>query len=320
MNDKKNVIVIGCGSVANKHINNLLKLNFLPFVLLRNKKNINLINKENRKKITIIDNLKNIKSYNFFFSIIANKTNNHHQYINFFIKKKIHIYCEKPLTNNLKKIINIKSKIKKNFNFKVGYQWKETEIIKYLKKLLINEKAIHANLYVGHNVDYWRKSKINNKSYYVYKKQGGGVIFELVHEINLINHLFGKICKIQTFKNKSDRFKCEDLAVSIFKTKDEIYGTLTQEMIGESYSRKIEILTKTKRIEANLINGKISIYKKNLITKKIQLKKIDQKYMLLTSLNNFILEIYKNNFNSKKNFLEAEYDIKTCLKMHKNEN
>ena len=85
-------------------------------------------------------------------------------------------------------------------------------------KLLINkEKIYHIEVRVGHNLKYWRKNKIRNKSYYIDTKKGGGVIYELIHELNLIRYIFGNILKIKTIKSNYTLKKSEDHAISIFK-------------------------------------------------------------------------------------------------------
>ena len=86
----KNVLVFGSGSIAKKHIKNLLVLKFNVYVFSKNNNNF-----VKNKKIIFIKNLKNLP--NIYFAIIANKTNEHLYAIKFLINKKINIYCEKPI-------------------------------------------------------------------------------------------------------------------------------------------------------------------------------------------------------------------------------
>ena len=103
----KKVLIFGSGSIASKHIRNLLDLNYYIFIYTKNKSF-----KKNNKNIEVIENLNNIS--NVQFAIIANKTSDHLKYLKLLIKKKIHIYCEKPIFFKKFDFLYIKKKIKKN--------------------------------------------------------------------------------------------------------------------------------------------------------------------------------------------------------------
>lgn len=77
----KKVLILGSGSIALKHIKNLLELNYYVLVYTKNKsfdiKNTNI------EKLHYINNIPKIH-----FAIIANKTSDHLKYIKLLIKKK----------------------------------------------------------------------------------------------------------------------------------------------------------------------------------------------------------------------------------------
>ena len=50
---------------------------------------------------------------------------------------------------------------------------------------------------VGHDFTKWRKNGVSKNSYFSKTNMGGGVIFELIHEVNIINLLFGKIKRLK---------------------------------------------------------------------------------------------------------------------------
>ena len=234
----KKALVIGSGSIAQKHINILISLNYKVYVYTKTN---NKFFKKNFK-INRLINLTDLS--NFEFAIIANKTSDHLEVLKILVNKKIHTYCEKPIFhkqfdyNQLKKIIK-----KKKIVFHSGYQLKNDTKIKYIEKKLKKLKVKSFQVSVGHNFAQWRKDGILKNSYFSKVKKGGGVIFELVHEINLINLLFGKIKKINTFKSNSTKFSCEDTAVSIIETEKKIVGTLYQDMFSNIFFRNITIVT-----------------------------------------------------------------------------
>lgn len=302
----KNILVIGSGSIAKKHINNLLSLKYNVYVYSR--ENVNFFKRN--KNIFRIVNLNNLPK--IYFAIVANKTNEHLKTLEFLVNNKINIYCEKPIYFKKFNFKKIGEKIKKNkLIFFMGYQLLNDSKVLYVKNKLSNVKVRSFQASVGHNFEKWRVSGVRKKSYFSRTSLGGGVIFELIHEINLINYLFGKISNIKTIKSKSVKFKCEDIAVSIIKTKKKIVGTLYQDMFSKTLFRNIKIFAKNKMIEIDFVKNKVFedqkvIYFRNNNT---------QKNLLMKNLLQFISKI-ENKSKSLNDYNNAINDLNVCLKMH----
>lgn len=309
-----NVIIFGSGSIAEKHLQNCLKLNINVFILTKSlKRKKKLIRKY--KKIIFIDDLKSVKSDFFSFGIIANQTFEHLKYIKFLSQKKINIYCEKPISNKSKNLKFLEDKIKKNrIIFLSGYQLLEDPIIKAIKSKIKGEKINSFNFRVGNNYKYWRNEKSRKDSYYLNKKKGGGVINELIHEINLINYLFKEIKKIKTFYKKDKEKFFDHTAVSIIETKDKIIGTLYQDMVSENYFRNFQIITKNFTIEYDFGNKFYELKKKNL-NKKIFLKKSTQNDLLKKRLVKFI-DLLKTKKNDIEDFKRSIQDLRVVKQMY----
>ena len=316
---KNKVLIIGSGSIANKHIENLIDLtNYVLLVLIKNDLEKKRFDKKNISKINFIKYKDLDVNYcrQIFFAIIANSTNNHHIVLKFLIKKKINIFCEKPISNKIHLIKGLRKKIlKSKIIFFLNYQLRENKLVNKLKKLLLSEKVLNVSLKVSHNLKYWRKNKIRKRSYYLDIKKGGGVIFELIHEINLINYLFGKIDKILTLKKNTFIQKAEDQAVSIFKTDKGVVGTLLQDMVSPIKQRYIEVCSKNKVFKLDFEENNLTV--KSRFNKKIFRNYEDRNLITLKkNLKKFIL-ILRNNKFSIRPFDEALYDLKVCIKMHK---
>ena len=311
----KKVLIIGSGSVAKKHISNLLSLGYHP-IAIHNQRLKNYFKTET--KISYIKDFKSIKKIEILFVLICNSTDKHFKYLKYFLKKNIHIYCEKPIVNkstDLNLLRKIFKKNKKLFLF-VGYQLLRNMTVIKLKNLLKNKKVISANIYVGHNIKYWRKNN-RKQSYYLNYKKGGGAIFELIHEINLIKYLFGEITLIKTLKRKVIGGKYEDLAVSIFKTNKDTLGTINQEMINENYKRNLSILTLNEQIDVDIFRGTIKIIKKNKVIKKIICEKYDQINLLKENLKYFINFLKKKKIKIvNQELINSLNDIVIANKMH----
>ena len=93
-----NVCLIGLGNWGKKVLRSLKKIKRI--------KNIQIIkNRKDKKKI----NLNNLK-----WVFITTPTNSHYQLVKKYLEKKINVFCEKPLTNDIKKDTELFKLAKKN--------------------------------------------------------------------------------------------------------------------------------------------------------------------------------------------------------------
>ena len=302
----KKVLVIGTGSIAQKHINILVSLNYS--VSVYSEANDKFF--KNNLKINRLVNLNKLDS--FKFTILANKTSDHLKVLKILIDQNMHIYCEKPIFYKKFNSQKMRDKIKKNkIVFHNGYQLRNDTKIRYIQQKLKKQKIKSFQVSVGHDFIKWRKAGVHKNSYFSDTKKGGGVIFELVHEINLINLLFGKVKKISTIKSNSKNFKCEDLAVSIIETENKITGSLYQDMFSKIFFRYIIITTNKSFFKIDIIN--------NLIIENNKIKKFKNTNKQVDLLRRNIL-LFKNRISKKDylldNYDEALFDLDTCLKMH----
>jgi predicted dehydrogenase len=302
----KKALVIGTGSIAQKHINILTSLNYIVYIYSKTNETFFKNNSKNHR-LTSLAKLKI-----FEFAIIANQTSNHLEVLNSLIKEGIHIYCEKPIFHKKFAYKKLRDHIKKKkIVFHNGYQLRNDSKIKYIEKKLKKLKIKSFEVSVGHDFTKWRKAPHMRNSYFLNVKKGGGVIFELVHEVNLINLLFGKIKKINTLKSSSKKFNCEDVAVSIVETQKKIIGTLYQDMVSNIFFRSIKIITTNFYFIIDLVknviieNGKVKHFKNS--NKQIDLLK---KNILL-----FKKRIINKDY-SLNDYDAALFDLDVCIKMH----
>jgi predicted dehydrogenase len=302
----KKVLVIGTGSIAQKHINILVSLNYS--VSVYSEANDKFF--KNNLKINRLVNLNKLNS--FKFTILANKTSDHLKVLKILIDQNMHIYCEKPIFYKRFNSQKIRDQIKKNkIVFHNGYQLRNDTKIRYIQQKLKKLKIKSFQVSVGHDFIKWRKAGVHKNSYFSDTKKGGGVIFELVHEINLINLLFGKVKKISTIKSNSKNFKCEDLAVSIIETENKIAGSLYQDMFSKIFFRYIIITTNKSFFKIDMVN--------NLIIENNKIKKFKNTNKQVDLLRRNIL-LFKNRISKKDYSLDdynaALFDLDTCIKMH----
>jgi spore coat polysaccharide biosynthesis protein SpsF len=190
----KTALIIGAGSIGQRHILNLKNIGIHDIVALRSKKGHykTLPQELGVKEVHSLDELKNI---NPDIAIISNPSSLHIDSALKIAKNIKGIFIEKPISNNLngcKNLIDIMND-KKIVSF-VGHNLMFHPIIKAIRKF-INEndigKIINIQCQVGQWLPDWHPYEDYTNAYYARKDLGGGVSLSLIHEIHLAIELAG---------------------------------------------------------------------------------------------------------------------------------
>lgn len=196
------MLVVGLGSIAAKHINAIRRID-KDSCIYALRSTAGAEEKEGISNLYALDEAENIK---FDFAIISNPTSEHKKTIEKLLVLKCPLFIEKPVSNTVDmqdiiaeiKRLDILTYIACNLRFLDSIRYVREEVSKKQKR--INE----VNVYCGSYLPEWRPNIDFRRSYSVQKSMGGGVQFDLIHEVDYIYWLFGKPEKItKNFRNVS---------------------------------------------------------------------------------------------------------------------
>lgn len=257
------ILFIGLGSIGLRHakIINQLYPDYEIYALSRRKHNIAFV-KDLHFSWDTVDFIKPQIAF------ICNPTYLHINSAIECAKRGIHLFIEKPLCSSLDNLFellniihtkNLIAYVAYPFRFHSGLEEKLSEILLFTK----NDYSIFAKT----NIERWGK-----KSYSFDRNLGGGVLFELSHEIDLAEWIFGKIVDIRGTKEKHSKYN--------------IYGDAMLRVIHESgIEGKIQLsLTKEfdyRAIQYNNIfyqyNAEDEMYKRQM---KYFFENLDNEYLM----------------------------------------
>tara|TARA_B100000287_G_scaffold216750_1_gene204494 strand:+ start:503 stop:1543 length:1041 start_codon:yes stop_codon:yes gene_type:complete len=223
---KIKIAVVGTGLMGQQHIKAILrsskaKLHSLVGI---NPKAKFLSKKYNTKHFKNISEL--LKNDKPDAAIISTPNKLHETHTKYFLKKKIPILLEKPISNSIqsaKRIIGL-SKLNKT-PLLIGYHRRHNQITSKIKKIILSGKlgrivSAHVMCWLYKHKQYFREKWRTHKG-------GGPIAINLVHEIDMICYLLGNVRYVQAFKtNKNRKFKVEDTAVINFEFKSGALCTL----------------------------------------------------------------------------------------------
>jgi predicted dehydrogenase len=237
--DRKTILIIGCGSIGSRYLKLLSELNF--FVRGYDKKKIKIIPK--LKNFNFLKTVEACINSNPDFIIIATPPNAHLSSLKIAIKTKAKILLEKPLAGNkddAKAILKIAKKNRRriwcvaNMRYHPAFQIIE----KNIKKL---GKIYFVNSHFSHKLSQMRNLGTN---VFAAKKNGGGVVLDCVHDIDLLSRLFGKLSFVNSWTGTigHEKIVSEDYANLWLSSKNVKRISMNFDFLSRWKSRGIKIV------------------------------------------------------------------------------
>ena len=282
-------LVIGYGSIGKRHYDVLSEILGKENVYVVTRRECGLEN-----SFTGLKYIDDMNQYDYF--IIASKTIEHYDdliFINSIVKNK-KILVEKPLYETTKSKIELFNKVL------VAYNLRFHPLVIELKKRIKNKKIISARFYAGQYLPNWRPGIDYRESYSAKKEEGGGILLDYSHDIDLVNYLLGEITNLEAVNGKVSKLEItsDDYLSMIGKTENNTYFTLSLDSISKMQQRTMQIHLEDETIEIDLINN-------ILVSKKIDEEKKDyelKEYQRNTSFENMHKLVLESNLSEVATF------------------
>jgi predicted dehydrogenase len=236
-----NVLVVGLGSIAAKHVNAIQQIDKDAHIYaLRSKPQA-----EKKEGITNLYSLDEANAIKFDFGIISNPTSEHKKTIDALLVLKCPLFIEKPVSNTVKIQDTIAEIQRLGVLTYIACNLRFLDSLQYVKKAILNNemKINEVNVYCGSYLPEWRPNVDFRASYSAQKDMGGGVQFDLIHEIDYVYWIFGKPQNVnKTFRNASSlQIDAVDYAHYCLEYEDFCVG-ITLNYYRRDYKRTMEIL------------------------------------------------------------------------------
>jgi predicted dehydrogenase len=318
--NKKNILVVGSGSIGLRHINNLLNNGCDIGIYSYRQKIINGL-----ENIVYEKKLDHIVLNKYDAIVIANNTDKHVEVAKMCVQANKPFYIEKPISHNFDNVDEVAKKVlEKGIFTKVGYMMRAHPNLVFLKNYLKHNKKdiYYVSLNIGQWLEDWRPGTDYRSCYSAHKNKGGGVIFDLIHELDIAYWLFGEIKEIFCFKNKVSKLEIdtEDFAQILLKSKKGYSIDIKLDYLRTNYKRDIEIVMDGSSISWDYEAGTVVLYDKALPKGKIihkVSKNFDRNTMFEEIMSDFILELDGKAIDKDKcSFQEGVYSMMLAIKSH----
>jgi predicted dehydrogenase len=183
----KSVLIVGWGSIGQRHYKNLITLKCHVDIVSRRKDKLDISEADTQVFDEIVTALNNNK-YDIVF--ICTETVQHKVSLDILLNLnfKGQVIVEKPLFD----LEFTQFEHFNQLNIHVSYNLRFHPLLQKLKSELRHDKVLSAHIYVGQYLPTWRPTIDYKKSYSSFSELGGGVLLDLSHELDFSCWLFGK--------------------------------------------------------------------------------------------------------------------------------
>lgn len=224
------ILVVGLGSIGSRHLKNILSLGYTDVSYVSSRVDIRGEFSHLTGYKTLSDAL---QSQHFDCAILCTPTAFHTIHLKLLADFDVSmIYLEKPVSHNLKGVGSLYEQFSQNNTYvRVGFDLHFDPGLMKVRELLqdgVIGDLLFFNAFVGQYLPDWRPHEDYRKGMSAKKSSGGGVMLDLVHEIDYIRWLVGKpkeiICKYSN--TGSLDIETEDVADIILMYESGVSGTI----------------------------------------------------------------------------------------------
>ncbi|ATC95525.1 Gfo/Idh/MocA family protein [Pseudoalteromonas tunicata] len=303
-----NVLIIGYGNIAKRHINNLIALNAIKFLTVLRHSDTAIddypIASEQISALPTSDSLKG----RFDFCIICSPTNSHIEYALQLLAAKIPCLIEKPLAMNAAEGKKLVSDARlQGTSVQVGYNLAFTKGFAQVLAVLQHKelgRIWRIDAAVGQYLPNWRPHKNYQTAVSANAALGGGVLLELSHELDYLLALFTpeKIAVQATLLNHSIlTMDCENQAVisGSFNLADGLQAAIIVklDMLQQQPSRYLHVYGELGVLRWDLILQQLVLCRHDGTEQVIDIKE-DTNQQYISQLQHFLMIKNQANLDS----------------------
>lgn len=241
--DSMKALVWGGGSIGTRHATNLRTLGLSKIDILES--HLERAAELTRLGFNVIQSTP--KSVSYDFAIVATPTHLHGEHATQILSRGVPLFVEKPLAHDWKALKAITTAHTKqpvvslvgcNMRFHPGPKCVKTQ----LQSGVIGN-PIFGRVHTGSFLPEWRPNMDYRKSYSAIASQGGGVLLDCIHEIDLAAWYFGDFEEVFSYADKLSGLEIdtEDFAVLVSKHASGTLSEIHLDYFQRAYSRGCHI-------------------------------------------------------------------------------
>ena len=258
------VLIIGSGSIALRHQRIIAK--YFPWI------EIGTISSRGKKVKTsekIQNNFTDFSEAITFkptITIICSPAPFHVEHAINFASLGSHLIIEKPLATSTEQINKLQRHLMRSqVKVAVGYNLRFLPSLLYFRQIVLQGgigRIYSVNARVGQYLPTWRPESDYRASVSAREDLGGGVLFELSHELDYLHWIFGHFSWVSSWVGKVSNLDINvaDNAHILFETQSNVIGQLSLDFLRRDTARSCEAVGEMGTLRWDGITQKVEMY------------------------------------------------------------
>lgn len=258
------VLVTGRGSIAQRHVRHLREL--VPGVEVAVVSAVDDV-EESLWPCMLFGTMEAALDWDPAALVIASISSRHAHELELCLRLNLPCLVEKPLVINREQLARVRQSVEQvtpNSARVAGCNLRYLPALQKLKQALDAQaggRVLRAYMEVGQELTQWRPSRDITTSYSADPSAGGGVIFDLVHEIDMARYLVGPL-QVQSAAGghlSNLPIQSDDVAVALLTTAQRAPVVVSLDYVSQQVVRKYVIVTLGGTFVADLIGKHVCL-------------------------------------------------------------
>jgi len=258
-------LVIGCGSIGERHVRNLITLGERDILVHDvNKERMRLV--QRRYGVGTRQDLDSALGEELDAVLVCTPPVTHIPLARRVLDAGLNVFVEKPISHTMDGVDEvIKMAKRKRLVLAVGYNFRFHPGMRKVKEMLEDGsigQVVWGRAIVGQYLPNWRPWQNYRRSYTARREMGGGIILDGSHEIDYMRWLVGEVESVVCFAGKLSSLKVnvEDSADILMRHRKGRMSNVHMDFVRRDYFRECEIVGEEGTIRWSFPSGSVEWY------------------------------------------------------------
>ena len=258
-------LVLGCGSIGQRHVKNLLLAGHDVRVWNRSVDRLEAVKAEFGIHGSVdLTSMLNV-SYDAIYICTPSSLHAHHAELA--IMNGSNVFIEKPVGSSMQDISSLHVKAKQCQKvIAVGSNMRFHPGPMFIKSLVEEKRlgrVVSASMWGGMHLPSWHPNENYLKMYSSLKSLGGGALNDFIHEIDLIHWIFGDVMELTAFVQNSGTLgiETEDMADILFKMHEGYVVSLHIDYLQKPFQRGLRAVCENGWVEWDITKPLIRVFR-----------------------------------------------------------
>lgn len=317
------VLVVGTGSIGKRHIANLVHLS--ADVSAYSYRAAEGQSSLSHNGIRLVYNLQDALRADFDAVIVANRTDLHMEVALEAARLRKCLFIEKPLSISLVGVDELlKLTEEHQLVVETGFMLRFHPNLLWIQKYLAEDslgELMHLRASVGQWLPDWRPGTDYKLGYAAFRSTGGGVIFDLIHELDLVHWLTGTVVDVTAMTRNvaSLGIETEAIAQIGLRMKSGALAQVHLDYVRPGYGRSLEIVGTLGVLYWDYARGSVTLSRANGSTDIVHRVPFgfDRNTMFREQMTHFLRRMSIPGLGPSSSLEDGIYAMKMALACHR---